>query len=185
MSVIRRFCSFCQRSMPPFTRQQTIGLLSVEQNIPKMSIARNYTPADRSSAVWKIGRLNHVAIAVPDIEKATALYRDVLGAKVSEKVALPEHGVYTVFVELDNTKIELLLPYGEASPIQSYLNKNKSGGLHHVCLEVNDIDSAITDVKSKGIRTLTETSRIGAHGKPVIFLHPKDCNGVLVELEQV
>ncbi|KAF6035178.1 MCEE [Bugula neritina] len=155
--------------------------------IPQKFQIKFYTtdPKITSSPVWKIGRLNHVALAVPDIEQAAALYRDVLGAKVSDVVALPEHGVYTVFVELDNTKIELLLPYGDKSPIQSFLDKNKSGGLHHVCLEVNDIEAAILDVKSKGIRTLTETSRIGAHGKPVIFLHPKDCNGVLTELEQV
>ncbi|KAJ8343515.1 hypothetical protein SKAU_G00308440 [Synaphobranchus kaupii] len=134
--------------------------------------------------VWKLGRLNHVAIAVPDLEKATALYRDVLGAQVSATVPLPEHGVYTVFVELGNTKLELLHPLGEKSPIAGFLQKNKSGGMHHICMEVDDINAAIVDLKARKIRTLSEEPRIGAHGKPVMFLHPKDCDGVLVELEQ-
>ncbi|KAG7235191.1 hypothetical protein INR49_003102, partial [Caranx melampygus] len=135
-------------------------------------------------SVWKLGRLNHVAIAVPDIEKATALYRDVLGATVSDKVPLPEHGVYTVFVELGNTKLELLHPLGEKSPIAGFLQKNKSGGMHHICIEVDNINAAIADLKAKNIRTLSSEPRIGAHGKPVMFLHPKDCDGVLVELEE-
>ncbi|XP_064778999.1 methylmalonyl-CoA epimerase, mitochondrial-like [Oncorhynchus masou masou] len=135
-------------------------------------------------SVWKLGRLNHIAIAVPDMEKATALYRDVLGAQVSDKVPLPEHGVYTVFVELGNTKLELLHPLGEKSPIAGFLQKNKSGGMHHICIEVDDISAAIVDLKARNIRTLSAEPRIGAHGKPVMFLHPKDCDGVLVELEQ-
>lgn len=135
-------------------------------------------------SVWKLGRLNHIAIAVPDIEKATSLYRDVLGATVSDKVPLPEHGVYTVFVELGNTKLELLHPLGEKSPIAGFLQKNKAGGMHHICIEVDDINAAITDLKAKNIRTLSAEPRIGAHGKPVMFLHPKDCDGVLVELEE-
>ncbi|XP_044294968.1 methylmalonyl-CoA epimerase, mitochondrial isoform X2 [Varanus komodoensis] len=135
-------------------------------------------------SLWKLGRLNHVAIAVPDLEKATALYRDVLGAHVSEVTPLPEHGVYTVFVELGNTKLELLHPLGEKSPIAGFLQKNKSGGMHHICLEVDSIAEAIGELKEKKIRLLTEEPRIGAHGKPVVFLHPKDCDGVLVELEQ-
>ncbi|KAJ8407718.1 hypothetical protein AAFF_G00267620 [Aldrovandia affinis] len=135
-------------------------------------------------SVWKLGRLNHVAIAVPDLEKATALYRDVLGAQVSAVMPLPEHGVYTVFVELGNTKLELLHPLGEKSPIAGFLQKNKSGGMHHICIEVDDINAAIADLKARKIRTLSEEPRIGAHGKPVMFLHPKDCDGVLVELEQ-
>ncbi|KAG9341885.1 hypothetical protein JZ751_018202 [Albula glossodonta] len=135
-------------------------------------------------SVWNLGRLNHVAIAVPDLEKATALYRDVLGAQVSATVPLPEHGVYTVFVELGNTKLELLHPLGEKSPIAGFLQKNKSGGMHHICIEVDDINAAIVDLKARKIRTLSEEPRIGAHGKPVMFLHPKDCDGVLVELEQ-
>uniref|UniRef100_UPI0037E71086 methylmalonyl-CoA epimerase, mitochondrial n=1 Tax=Semicossyphus pulcher TaxID=241346 RepID=UPI0037E71086 len=134
--------------------------------------------------LWNLGRLNHIAIAVPDMEKATALYRDVLGATVSDKVPLPEHGVYTVFVELGNTKLELLYPLGEKSPIAGFLQKNKSGGMHHICIEVDNINAAIADLKAKNIRTLSAEPRIGAHGKPVMFLHPKDCDGVLVELEE-
>uniref|UniRef100_A0A669PLV8 Methylmalonyl-CoA epimerase, mitochondrial n=1 Tax=Phasianus colchicus TaxID=9054 RepID=A0A669PLV8_PHACC len=136
------------------------------------------------SCLWKLGRLNHVAIAVPDLEKAQSLYKDVLGARVSETVALPEHGVYTVFVELGNTKLELLHPLGEKSPIASFLQKNKTGGMHHICIEVDDIKAAMAELKKKKIRILSEEPKIGAHGKPVIFLHPKDCHGVLVELEQ-
>lgn len=136
------------------------------------------------SALWKLGRLNHVAIATPDLEKSTALYRDVLGATVSEATALPEHGVYTVFVELDNTKLELLYPLGENSPIQNFLDKNKNGGMHHICIEVDDINAAVLALKAQNIRCLSKEPRIGAHGKPVMFLHPKDCAGVLVELEE-
>lgn len=135
-------------------------------------------------SVWKLGRLNHIAIAVPDLEKATALYRDFLGAQVSDKVPLPEHGVSTVFVELGNTKLELLHPLGEKSPIAGFLLKNKAGGMHHICIEVDDINAAIVDLRAQKIRTLSAEPRIGAHGKPVMFLHPKDCDGVLVELEQ-
>ncbi|XP_072320822.1 methylmalonyl-CoA epimerase, mitochondrial [Eucyclogobius newberryi] len=135
-------------------------------------------------SVWKLGRLNHIAIAVPDMEKATSLYRDVLGATVSDQVPLLEHGVYTVFVELGNTKLELLHPLGEKSPIAGFLQKNKAGGMHHICIEVDNINAAIADLKAKNIRTLSAEPRIGAHGKPVMFLHPKDCDGVLVELEE-
>ncbi|XP_048734563.1 methylmalonyl-CoA epimerase, mitochondrial [Ostrea edulis] len=138
-----------------------------------------------TAAKWNIGKINHVAIATPDIEKAASMFRDVLGAKVSEKNPQPEHGVYTVFVELGETKIELLNPLGSKSPIQNFLDKNKSGGMHHICIEVDDITEAMKDLKSKGVRLLSEEAKIGAHGKPVVFLHPKDCNGVLVELEQV
>ncbi|XP_062998683.1 LOW QUALITY PROTEIN: methylmalonyl-CoA epimerase, mitochondrial [Elgaria multicarinata webbii] len=136
-------------------------------------------------SLWKLGRLNHVAIAVPDLKKATALYRDVLGAQVSNTVPLPEHGVYTVFVELGNTKLELLHPLGDKSPIAGFLQKNRAGGLHHICIEVDNITEAIGELKEKKIRVLSEEPKIGAHGKPVVFLHPKDCDGVLVELEQV
>ncbi|XP_025055228.1 methylmalonyl-CoA epimerase, mitochondrial isoform X1 [Alligator sinensis] len=135
-------------------------------------------------SLWKLGRLNHVAIAVPDLEKARSLYKDVLGAQVSETVPLPEHGVYTVFVELGNTKLELLHPLGERSPIAGFLQKNKAGGMHHVCIEGDDITAAVAELKKRKIRILSEEPKIGAHGKPVIFLHPKDCHGVLVELEQ-
>jgi methylmalonyl-CoA/ethylmalonyl-CoA epimerase len=132
-----------------------------------------------------IGRLNHVAIATKNIAAASKVYRDTLGAKVSEPVAQPDHGVTTVFVELPNTKIELLEPLGENSPIAKFLEKNPSGGMHHVCYEVDDIYAARDQMRRDGA-TITGTGepRIGAHGKPVIFLHPKDFVGTLVELEQ-
>jgi methylmalonyl-CoA/ethylmalonyl-CoA epimerase len=132
-----------------------------------------------------IGRLNHVAIATRNIAAAAKVYRDTLGAKVSEPVPQPDHGVTTVFVELPNTKIELLEPLGENSPIAKFLEKNPSGGMHHVCYEVDDIYAARDRMKAEGA-TITGTGepRIGAHGKPVIFLHPKDFVGTLVELEQ-
>ncbi|CAL8350848.1 unnamed protein product [Merluccius merluccius] len=148
-----------------------------------LSRARS-TSAALPGPLWGLGRLNHVAIAVPDMEKAASLYRDVLGARVSGQVALPEHGVSTVFVELGNTKLELLHPLGEGSPIAGFLQKNKAGGMHHICIEVDDIKAAIADLKAKNIRTLSVEPRIGAHGKLVMFLHPKDCDGVLVELEE-
>lgn len=133
-----------------------------------------------------IGNLNHVAIAVPDLAKAAATYRDVLGAEVSEPLALPEHGVTVVFVKLNNTKIELLHPLGEKSPIAPFLEKNASGGMHHVCYEVDDILAARDKLKAGGARVLGDGEpKIGAHGKPVLFLHPKDFFGTLVELEQV
>ncbi|XP_072258392.1 methylmalonyl-CoA epimerase, mitochondrial isoform X2 [Pyxicephalus adspersus] len=135
-------------------------------------------------SLWNLGRLNHVAIAVPDLEKAKSVYENVLGAKVSETVPLPEHGVYTVFVELGNTKLELLHPLGQNSPISGFLQKNKAGGMHHICIEVDNIKAAMSDLKKKNIRLLSEEPKIGAHGKPVVFLHPKDCNGVLLELEE-
>jgi methylmalonyl-CoA/ethylmalonyl-CoA epimerase len=132
-----------------------------------------------------IGRLNHVAIAVESVEKASAVYRDALGAKVSEPENLPEHGVTVVFVELPNTKIELLEPYGENSPIAGFVAKNSAGGIHHVCYEVDDLTAARDQLKSTGARVLGDGEpKIGAHGKPVLFLHPKDFCGTLVELEQ-
>ncbi len=133
-----------------------------------------------------LGRLNHVAIAVPDLEAATATYRDTLGARVSQPQVLAEHGVTVVFVELPNTKIELLEPLGETSPIQAFLDRNGAGGMHHVCYEVDDIIAARDRLKAGGARVLGDGEpKIGAHGKPVLFLHPKDFNGTLVELEQV
>ena len=133
-----------------------------------------------------IGRLNHVAIAVPDLVAATALYRNALGAQVSEPQAVPEHGVTVVFINLPNTKIELLHPLGENSPIAPFLAKNPSGGMHHICYEVEDIISARDKLKASGARVLGDGNpKIGAHGKPVLFLHPKDFCGTLVELEQV
>ena len=132
-----------------------------------------------------IGKLNHVAIAVPDLAAATATYRDVLGAKVSDPVPQPAHGVTVVFVQLENTKIELLHPMGEKSPIQGFLDKNPSGGIHHVCYEVADILAARDKLKAAGARVLGDGEpKNGAHDKPVLFLHPKDLYGTLVELEQ-
>jgi methylmalonyl-CoA/ethylmalonyl-CoA epimerase len=132
-----------------------------------------------------IGRLNHVAIAVRDLAQATAVYRDTLGAEVSAPLALPEHGVTTVFVILPNTKIELLQPLGEASPIAKFLERNADGGIHHICYEVDDILAARDRLQAQGARVLGDGEpRIGAHGKPVLFLHPKDFCGTLVELEQ-
>jgi len=133
-----------------------------------------------------IGRLNHVAIAVPDLDAAVATYRDVLGGTVSPPLPLPDHGVTTVFVELPNTKIELLHPLGEGSPIASYLERNPSGGIHHVCYEVDDILAARDRLIDAGARVLGDGEpKNGAHDKPVLFLHPKDFNGTLIELEQV
>lgn len=133
-----------------------------------------------------LGRVNHIAIAVPDLAAATAVYRDTLGAKVSQAQALPEHGVTVVFVELPNTKVELLEPLGEGSPIAAFLAKNASGGMHHICYEVEDIIAARDQLAVGGARVLGDgTPKIGAHGKPVLFLHPKDFQGTLVELEQV
>ena len=132
-----------------------------------------------------LGRLNHVAIAVPDLAKGAEVYRMMLGATVSAPQAEPAHGVTVVFVELPNTKIELLEPLGEASPIKAFLEKNPSGGIHHVCYEVADIIAARDHLKSEGARVLGDGNpKIGAHGKPVLFLHPKDFCGTLVELEQ-
>ena len=133
-----------------------------------------------------IGRLNHVAIAVPDLAAASALYRGTLGATVSEPIDLPEHGVTTVFVALPNTKLELLHPLGESSPIAGFLAKNPAGGIHHLCYEVDDIGAARDRLVAEGARVLGNGEpRAGAHGKPVIFLHPKDFCGTLIELEQV
>ena len=133
-----------------------------------------------------IGKLNHVAIVVPDLEKAASLYRDTFGAVVSSPVDLPEHGVTTVFVELPNTKIELLHPLGKQSPIQRFLEKNPSGGMHHICYEVHDIESASKKLQQEGLRILGDgRPKPGAHNCPVIFLHPKDGLGTLIELEQV
>ncbi|NMD08184.1 MAG: methylmalonyl-CoA epimerase [Phyllobacteriaceae bacterium] len=132
-----------------------------------------------------IGRLNHVAIAVPDLAAATALYKNALGAKVSAPQPEPAHGVTVVFVELPNSKVELLEPLGENSPISAFLAKNTSGGIHHMCFEVEDILAARDTLAATGARVLGDGNpKIGAHGKPVLFLHPKDFNGTLIELEQ-
>jgi methylmalonyl-CoA/ethylmalonyl-CoA epimerase len=133
-----------------------------------------------------IGRLNHVAIVVPDVRRAAAVYRDTLGARVSEPVTLPPHGVTVVFVALDNTKIELLEPFGADSPVRNFLERNPGGGMHHVCYEVADIIGARDRLKAQGARVLGDGEpKTGAHDKPVLFLHPKDFCGTLVELEQV
>ncbi len=132
-----------------------------------------------------IGRLNHVAIAVPDLAAASAQYRGALGATLSEPIALPSHGVTVVFVELPNTKIELLEPLGEKSPIATFLERNPSGGIHHLCYEVEDIIAARDHLIASGARVLgSGEPTTGAHDKPVLFLHPKDFNGTLIEIEQ-
>ena len=132
-----------------------------------------------------IGRLNHIAIAVRDLESATRVYRATLGANVSAPVPLPSHGVTTVFVTLNNTKIELIAPLGANSPIEKYLERNPDGGMHHICLEVDDIEAARHQLEVAGARVLGDGEpKIGAHGKPVLFLHPKDFFGTLIEIEQ-
>ncbi|KAA2312369.1 methylmalonyl-CoA epimerase [Pseudooceanicola sediminis] len=132
-----------------------------------------------------IGRLNHVAIAVPDLDAAAAQYRGALGAQVGAPQDEPDHGVTVIFIELPNTKIELLHPLGDDSPINGFLQKNPAGGIHHICYEVEDILAARDHLQDTGARVLGDgTPKIGAHGKPVLFLHPKDFNGCLIELEQ-
>jgi methylmalonyl-CoA/ethylmalonyl-CoA epimerase len=132
-----------------------------------------------------IGRVNHIAIAVPDLVAAARSYESFLGAKVSEAQELPEHGVRVIFVELPNTKVELLEPLGDNSPIAAFLVKNTSGGMHHICYEVDDITAARDRLMAAGARVLgSGEPKIGAHGKPVLFLHPKDFAGTLIELEQ-
>ena len=131
-----------------------------------------------------IGRLNHIAIAVPDLAAAAAKYRDLLGASVGEPQALPEHGVTVVFIDTGNTKVELLEPLGANSPIAGFLAKNPAGGMHHICFEVPDLAAAMATLTSGGARVLG-APKIGAHGRPVVFLHPKDFDGTLIELEEV
>ncbi len=133
-----------------------------------------------------IGRLNHVAIAVPDLDEATSRYRDILGAQVGPPIREPDHGVTVVFIDLANTKIELLLPLGEDSPIAKFLERNPKGGIHHLCFEVEDIRAASARLVAEGARILgPREPRIGAHGLPVLFLHPADFNGTLIELEEM
>jgi len=155
--------------------------------LPATSRATFSTTTTRLSApeAWKLGRLNHIAIVVPDLAKSTAMYRDMLGAEVSEPEDLPEHGVTVVFVNLGNAKLELLHPLSPESPVANFLKKNQSGGMHHVCIEVDEVEKAMEDLKKKNVRLLSSEPKIGAHGNPVVFLHPKDCNGVLTELEEV
>ena len=133
-----------------------------------------------------LGRLNHVAMAVPDLAAASTLYRDIMGATISDPRALPDHGVTIVFVELGNTRVELLEPLGQDSPIAAFLARNPDGGIHHICYEVADIVAARDRLRARGVRILGDGEpKTGAHGKPVLFLHPKDCGGTLVELEEV
>lgn len=133
-----------------------------------------------------IGKLNHIAIAVPDLAAASAKYRDLLGARVGQPQALPDHGVTVVFIDTGNTKVELLEPLGEQSPIAAFLAKNPGGGMHHMCFEVPDIVAAAKTLAAGGARILGDgTPKIGAHGKPVLFIHPKDFGGTLIELEEV
>ncbi|MDB5529312.1 MAG: mce [Devosia sp.] len=132
-----------------------------------------------------IGRLNHIAIAVPDLATASAKYRDLLGAQVGQPIALPEHGVTVIFIDTGNTKVELLEPLGEGSPIAGFLAKTPGGGMHHICFEVADITAAARALVAGGARVLGDGEpKTGAHGLPVLFLHPKDFDGTLIELEQ-
>ena len=133
-----------------------------------------------------IGKLNHVAIAVPNVKDAAKKYKNILGAKISDIKELPSHGVKTIFIELDNTKIELIEPLGEDSPIKGYLTRKPDGGMHHICYEVEDIKAACKKLTDNGATILgSGKPSIGAHGKPVVFLHPKNFNGTLIELEEV
>ena len=133
-----------------------------------------------------LGKLNHIAIAVPNIKEAAEQYKNIFGAKVSDPVEQPDHGVTTVFIDLGNTKIELLEKLGEGSPIENFIKKNPRGGMHHICIEVDNINDAVEKLNDHEIAiTGTGKPKIGAHGKPVVFLHPKNCNGTLIELEEV
>lgn len=149
-------------------------------------VAVNDAVLGKAEQAKMIGRLNHVALAVPDLAAAAALYRDSLGAAVSEPVDLPEHGVATVFVTLPNTKLELICPLGADSPVSGFLARNPAGGVHHLCYEVADIRAARDRLARDGLRALGDGEpRPGAHGNPVLFLHPKDFGGALIELEEV
>ena len=133
-----------------------------------------------------IGKLNHIAIAVPNLLEAANTYKNILGAKVGAPIKQQEHGVTVIFVDLPNSKLELISPLGESSPIENFLKKNPNGGIHHICFEVEDIQKSIKKLKNEGAQVLgTGEAKIGAHGKPVVFLHPKDFNGTLIELEEI
>ncbi|CAF1130201.1 unnamed protein product [Rotaria sp. Silwood1] len=177
--MLSNFRQIFTRTIYPRLVLNNICLSSTDANKPS-------TTANVPDHLWKLGKLNHIAVAVPNLEEASHFFKNVLHANsVSDAVPQKEHGVYTTFVNFGNTKIELLFPLGEKSPIKKFLEKNKSGGIHHICIEVDNIEEAIKDIKQKKIRTLSEKTQIGAHGKPVIFLHPRDCGGILIELEQV
>ena len=133
-----------------------------------------------------IGKLNHIAIAVPNLLEAANTYKNTLGAKVGAPIKQQEHGVTVIFVDLPNSKLELISPLGESSPIENFLKKNPNGGIHHICFEVEDIQKSIKKLKNEGAQVLgTGQAKIGAHGKPVVFLHPKEFNGTLIELEEI
>ena len=133
-----------------------------------------------------IGKLNHIAIAVPNLLEAANTYKNILGAKVGAPIKQQEHGVTVIFVDLPNSKLELISPLGESSPIENFLKKNPNGGIHHICFEVEDIQKSIKKLKNEGAQVLgTGQAKIGAHGKPVVFLHPKEFNGTLIELEEI
>ena len=182
----------CQLAISPIflpnDRQASPAAIFFDTNAMLMQLAL-FGPAalkDEKQEKIMIGRLNHVAIAVPDLQAASAQYATTLGAKVGLPQDEPNHGVTVVFIELPNTKIELLYPLGENSPIQNFLDKNPSGGIHHICYEVDDILMARDQLQGQGARVLgAGEPKIGAHGKPVLFLHPKDFTGCLIELEQV
>lgn len=152
------------------------------RNIRLYSLSKRFQSSNSPS--WKILRLNHIALGTPQIESASEFYKTKLNLTPSEKHPQPDHGVNTVFVDVGNTKLELLDQLGSDSPIKAFMSKNQLGGVHHLCFEVDDIEAAVADLKSKGIRLLSEKTKIGAHGKPVMFIHPKDCGGVLIELEE-
>lgn len=146
---------------------------------PRINL-RNFSTAPS----WKILRLNHIALGTPSTESAASFYSNKFHLSPSAKVPQPDHGVNTVFVDVGNTKLELLDQLGDKSPIAAFMSKNPAGGIHHLCFEVDNIDAAVEDLKGQGVRLLGDKPKIGAHGKPVIFIHPKDCGGVLIELEQ-
>mmetsp|Transcript_6338 Transcript_6338/g.18712 ORF Transcript_6338/g.18712 Transcript_6338/m.18712 type:complete len:165 (+) Transcript_6338:83-577(+) len=159
-------------------------LRQLARRVAPQTRRRQLTAAIPKAASFSLGRLNHVALAVPDIAAASEFWKTALGASVSELQALPDHGVTVCFVDAGNTHVELLEPLGDASPIAAFLKKNPSGGLHHLCHEVPDVAAAMRDLDARGVRLLSAEPRVGAHGVPVVFLHPKDTNGVLVELQE-
>ncbi|XP_027195728.2 ethylmalonyl-CoA/methylmalonyl-CoA epimerase-like [Dermatophagoides pteronyssinus] len=155
-----------------------------QKRLPHQTFKR-YNNSNSSGSSWKILRLNHIAIASKTIEESSTLYKDKFRMETSDKHAQPDHGVNTMFVDCGNTKIELLDPITDCkSPIENFLDKNPTGGIHHLCFEVDNLDAACLDLRQRGLRLLSDRPKIGAHGKPVIFCHPKDCSGVLIELEQ-
>ncbi|KAJ3436919.1 methylmalonyl-coa epimerase [Anaeramoeba flamelloides] len=156
-------------------------LQELSSNITKQNLGYSFSSFKDN---FKFGKLNHVAIVVPDLQKSAKLHKEVFGAECSGEIEIPEHGVKTVFAKYENTKVELLHPLGEKSPIDKFLKQNPLGKVHHLCYEVEDLAEAIVHVKRMGVRTLGKKPKIGAHGKPVMFLHPKDCDGVLIEMEQ-